>query len=115
MIGTMIHFGVGSPGLHLVGLDATRLDSEASQLFGSGAKAGLLQWLLPGDTLVLSNVHRVSCRARWRPGGAPQAGMQLPHGTCRLHTLTAATAPIVAHQRSPQFQVLCRPVPRRAS
>ena len=35
-----------------------RLDDEASELFGSGKRRGVLYWMPPEGTLLLNNVHK---------------------------------------------------------
>lgn len=57
----LVHFGSEARERPIALLNAGTLDQHGSELFGRDQKAGLLK--LVGDgTLVLSNVHKVTCQ-----------------------------------------------------
>lgn len=58
-VAALVHFGSPFRASVMVGLDCDRLDSSGVELFGRGAKPGLMSWLGEGDTLLLRNVHKV--------------------------------------------------------
>lgn len=57
-IAALIHFGSPYSRYPLVSIDCDRLDDDASELFGRGARRGLLSWLPPEGTLILNNIHK---------------------------------------------------------
>ena len=57
-IAALIHFGSPFGRAPLVQVDCDRLDDDASELFGRGAKRGLLAWLPHDGTLILNNIHQ---------------------------------------------------------
>jgi polyferredoxin len=58
-IASLIHFQSKFSQAPLVRLDCARLDEDASELVGRGAKRGLMAWLPPDATIILDNVHMV--------------------------------------------------------
>ena len=57
-IAALIHFGSPFSQAPLVQIDCDRLDDDASELIGRGAKKGLLYWLPNDATLILNNIHK---------------------------------------------------------
>jgi polyferredoxin len=57
-IAALIHFGSPFHNAPLVKIDCDRLDDDASELIGRGAKKGLLYWVPNEGTLILNNVHK---------------------------------------------------------
>jgi len=55
---SLIHFGSKDGRYPLVSIDCSRLDNDASELLGRGARKGLLQWLPVQGTVILTNVHK---------------------------------------------------------
>lgn len=55
-IAALIHFGSRNGRSPLVKFDCNRLDDDASDLIGGGAKKGLLSYLRQDCTLLLNNV-----------------------------------------------------------
>ena len=55
---SLIHFGSKDGRYPLASIDCSRLDADASELFGRGARKGLLQWLPAQGTIILTNVHK---------------------------------------------------------
>jgi transcriptional regulator with AAA-type ATPase domain len=62
-IAALVHFGTRQHGPSMAGVDGSCLAADGAVLFGKGLKAGLLAALGPGDTLLITNVHRVRARA----------------------------------------------------
>ncbi|MEW5308688.1 MAG: hypothetical protein WDW38_000627 [Sanguina aurantia] len=58
-VAALVHYGSPSRGSVIVGLDCDRLDPSGVELFGRGARVGLMTWLAGGDTLLLRNVHKL--------------------------------------------------------
>lgn len=57
-IAALIHFGSPFNNAPLVQIDCDRLDDDASELIGRGAKKGLLYWVPNEGTIILNNVHK---------------------------------------------------------
>jgi len=57
-IAALIHFGSPFHNAPLVQIDCDRLDDDASELIGRGAKKGLLYWVPNEGTVILNNVHK---------------------------------------------------------
>lgn len=57
-IATLIHFGSKNGKYPLVCLDCSRLDEDATELFGRGGKIGLIDIVPPQGTIILNNVHK---------------------------------------------------------
>ena len=58
---SLVHFGSNERRQPMVLFDCSRFDKQAVVVFGRGEKAGLLERVSQG-TLLLTNVHRVSCQ-----------------------------------------------------
>jgi polyferredoxin/transcriptional regulator with AAA-type ATPase domain len=56
-VAALIHFGSAFNNAPLVQIDCERLDDDASELIGRGAKKGLLYWIPNEGTLILNNIH----------------------------------------------------------
>lgn len=56
-VAALIHFGSRNHKQPMIRVDCERLDADCSDLLGNKAKKGLLNWLPPGGTLLLNNVH----------------------------------------------------------
>ena len=57
-IAALIHFGSPFSQTPLVSIDCDRLDDDASELIGRGAKKGLLYWVPNEGTIILNNIHK---------------------------------------------------------
>lgn len=55
-IAALIHYGSSEGRNPVVRIDCERLDNKAVELFGAGAKKGLLHFLRSDSTLILNNV-----------------------------------------------------------